>query len=273
MTIDELNIYSTGLSTLFGVPEINMGEAGSKVTIQVPGLSAIELIVPDSCKENTKLFAHHIWKASILMSRILVGEHLSLEYCNQLQSMSVLELGAASGLPSIVCLAKGAEQVTSSDYPDPNIIDALKRNIAKNVERSLTRSTVVGHCWNNPETLCCIQRSSPSPDGRFDLVLLADTFWMPEQHDNLLTDLQRLVDPMGRVLAVAGLHTGRAVMEAFFSKAECYGFLVERLAIVKIPIGSGSGHDLDWQLIADECIPDDVEERKRFLFVYEMWFE
>lgn len=42
---------------------------------------------------------------------------------------NVLELGAGSGLPSLVCAARGAQKVVVTDYPDADLIENLRYNI------------------------------------------------------------------------------------------------------------------------------------------------
>lgn len=46
------------------------------------------------------------------------------------KNKTVLELGAGAGLPSLVCALKGAAQVVVTDYPDADLIENLRYNIA-----------------------------------------------------------------------------------------------------------------------------------------------
>ena len=41
----------------------------------------------------------------------------------------MLELGAGSGLPGLVCALLGAEVIVITDYPDSDLIDNLQHNI------------------------------------------------------------------------------------------------------------------------------------------------
>ena len=53
------------------------------------------------------------------------------EHAKQLvQGKSVLELGAGAGLPSLVCSVTGATQVVVTDYPDADLVENLRYNIA-----------------------------------------------------------------------------------------------------------------------------------------------
>lgn len=42
----------------------------------------------------------------------------------------MLELGAGGGLPSLVCAMTGASKVVVTDYPDADLIENLRYNIA-----------------------------------------------------------------------------------------------------------------------------------------------
>lgn len=42
--------------------------------------------------------------------------------------MSVCELGAGTGLPSLVCARLGARKVVVTDYPDEGILNTLREN-------------------------------------------------------------------------------------------------------------------------------------------------
>jgi nicotinamide N-methyltransferase len=46
------------------------------------------------------------------------------------EGKTVLELGAGGGLPSLVCALNGAAQVVVTDYPDADLIENLRYNIA-----------------------------------------------------------------------------------------------------------------------------------------------
>ncbi|KAL2919299.1 hypothetical protein HK105_200942 [Polyrhizophydium stewartii] len=284
--VDGIGVFETGFSILFNVPEINLGEPGWVVPVRVPGLArTVSLQVPDIDARNTSLFAHHVWKASILLARLLAAAQPAADVAGR----TVVELGAGTGLPSIAAGMLGARAVVASDFPDAAILDALRRNLDVNLRPAGTRGGdggdqggqggqggddddiaarchVVGHVWgDDPAPL--LHHAGP---GGFDVVLLADTFWMAHQHDNLLADVTALLAPQGVVLAVAGLHTGRRTMEAFFDKAAReHALVVERLAIVEVPVGSGSGDELVWNTVPDDAeIPDTIEERMRYLFAY-----
>lgn len=47
-----------------------------------------------------------------------------------MESRTVLELGAGSGLPGLICAHLGAKLTVITDYPDADLIENLRYNIA-----------------------------------------------------------------------------------------------------------------------------------------------
>ena len=245
-------VFETGLSVLFGEPEINCGEAGSQVNVCFNQLKKIQLEIVDVNPTEVFLFAHHVWKASALLSKLLIEQKFDLNVKEKL----VLELGAGTGLVSIVAGLLGA-QVISSDYPSPSIIQTLEKNLKTNLKPGFQ---VVGHAWGG-EQLRALSL-------QYDYIFMADTLWIKDQHENLLSDLWDLIKPRGQVVGCAGLHTGHSVVQGFFDLAKQKGFLVEQLDIVLVPIGSGLCENMEWESCSK--LDDGVEQRKRYQIVYRL---
>jgi nicotinamide N-methyltransferase len=251
MDNDPMDTFGSGMSILFNEPEINVGDFGESLVLNFPNQKPIELTIPDCDVSNTKLFAHHIWKASILLSKMLL--ELNVE------DKTLLELGAAAGIPSILACRKGAI-VTASDYPDSDLLLKLKNNLARNCTRE---AIVKGHCWGDSSD------GFIESSGQFDVILMADTLWMRDQHANLLSDLKLLLKPNGIILGVCGLHSGKACVDAFFKDA------IETLKLdyfipTRIPIGHGFGIDDEWEEIGIEQVIDKIPDRNRFLFKFQL---
>lgn len=255
----QVEYFSEGISILFQEPEINFGDHGEKAIVNFPNHSPmIELEIADIDAKNFSLFAHYIWKSSILMSKLLLAAP------SIVAGKRVLELGAGVGIPSIVALRLGA-MVISSDYPDENLISRLKFNLQQN---HCGDYQVIGHEWGEEETISLLLNQ-----GQFDVILMADTLWMSHQHHNLLKDLQKLLKPKGIIFGVAGLHSGKTTFESFFTKSASYGFSWTWEAR-RIPIGAGFCEEKEWDLVKDEGeITDDPRERLRFLYTFKMWFK
>jgi nicotinamide N-methyltransferase len=242
---DELEHFQTGISSLFNEPEINIGDLGEVYTITFPNLKEIKVAIAQTSPENFSLFAHHIWKASIFLSKII------LEDPTLVIGKRVLELGAGCGVPSIVCCNLGAN-VTTTDYPDSELIAKLAKNMSDNCTKQFR---VEGHIWGEKFDA-----------DFFDVILMADTLWMKEQHPNLYKDLQNLLAPKGKVYGVAGLHSGRENFDAFFQFADEFGFKIVEVQPYLIPIGNGFCEDLEWTKA--ESVDNSKTERSRFLFKF-----
>lgn len=145
----------------------------------------------------------------------------------------VLELGAASGLPSLISTLKGASWVALTDYPDSELI----LNMTRNVETNLTptqqhRVTVQGFQWGQPV-------SNLISTGLYDLILLADLIFNHTEHYNLLKSCKECLDSNGSVLVIFTHHVVKWAERdlKFFERATepQFGFRVENLGIEKWP--------------------------------------
>ncbi|KAJ3276355.1 hypothetical protein HDV01_004978 [Terramyces sp. JEL0728] len=246
-TEDDLDVFQSGISTLFSEPEVNYGDIGDTVTVELPNEAKISLMLPDVEPSNVKLFAHHLWKGSILLSKILQPRNIQGR---------VLELGAGCGLPSIVLARKGAT-VVSSDYPDPDIIAKLKQNMEKNK----VEVKVIGHIWGVRDD---------ELQGKFDYIIMSDTLWMTHQHDSLLQDLNEYLSPNGTIIGVAGYHSGIYAVEKFFKLAK-ERFEQTYFQNHTIPIGHGLCENMEWGLAPEgTVVPNDIKERAGYIFHFEL---
>ncbi|KAL2259770.1 hypothetical protein VTK26DRAFT_6443 [Humicola hyalothermophila] len=67
--------------------------------------------------------AHHLWNGSRVMAAHFESDP------SLVRDRTVLELGAGAGLPSIVAAMLGARRVVVTDYPDPDLIETMWRNV------------------------------------------------------------------------------------------------------------------------------------------------
>ncbi|PWN20801.1 hypothetical protein BCV69DRAFT_249125 [Microstroma glucosiphilum] len=133
------------------------------------------------------LWGHHIWNASLDLSRYLQSHAASL-----LHGKSVLELGAAAGIPSIVAAREGAAVVVASDYPEQPLIDVLKRNLDENTAGSVSSGCVVaaqGYLWG--ASVEPLQVHLPAGQDGYDLLLLSDLIFNHQAHDALLDTMNQ----------------------------------------------------------------------------------
>lgn len=148
--------------------------------------------------------------------------------------------------------------IIASDYPSPNIINSLERNIKANLPVNSNNWKVIGHEWGG----------MPLRDYEmlYDYIFMADTLWIQAQHENLISDLKCLLKPSGKIYGCAGLHTGLKVLLSFFEMAKSNGLDVLVMDYYTVPVGSGPCENVEWVQV-DE-ISDRVEDRKWFMVFY-----
>lgn len=212
--------------------------------------------------DSRKLFSHFLWNSGLQIADYIEDDEVR-EW--NVEGMKVLELGAGTGLSGIIAARAGAEEVVITDYPAPEVLANIKRNVEKNVksDQSSARAAtgrpqcwVQGHEWGNLEDEFCAEHK-----GTFDIIIVADCLWMPWQHENLMKSINHFMKPEGKAWVVAGFHTGRAKMANFFVE----GTLVKHnLEVDSITERDPDG--IERQFVFDRGI-EDVTVRKRWLVV------
>lgn len=139
------------------------------------------------------LWGHHLWNASLDISRYLQRHAAGL-----LHGKSVLELGAAAGVPSIVCAREGAECVVATDYPDQPLIDVLTKNIDANVNPQGGRKVLAeGYLWGADPAHLKAHLSEAKQQEGFDLLLLSDLIFNHQAHPALLQSMDACLSRTG----------------------------------------------------------------------------
>jgi nicotinamide N-methyltransferase len=117
--------------------------------------------------------------------------------------------------------------------------------------------TVEGHRWGDFAT-----SFAAAHQGHYTRVLAADTLWLICEQDSLARSMTYFLskDPSARILVIAGFHTGRAKMAAFFEKAVPENGL-EMENIFEI---DATGRQRIWHPQAPE---EAIGERKKWLVV------
>lgn len=212
--------------------------------------------------DNRKLFSHFLWNSGLQIAEFIEDDDVK-DW--NVEGMKVLELGAGTGLSGIIAARSGADEVVITDYPAPEVVANIKKNVDKNVEQAGSRAAtgrsqcwVQGHEWGN---LAEDDEFVQEHKGTFDIIIVADCLWMPWQHENLMKSINHFMKPNGKAWVVAGFHTGRAKMANFFVE--------ETLAKHNLRVGSITERDPDGierQWVFDRGI-EDVTVRKRWLVV------
>ncbi|WFD28974.1 nicotinamide N-methyltransferase [Malassezia nana] len=232
----DLDVFEDALFTLFAHHQPARGDPGGAGRYENAALPAwcadaagqrvVPYAIPEASSANTRLFAHHQWDAGVLLAD-LVATRTPID----VQGRAVVELGAGTGLPSLVAAACGAALCTVTDYPDIHILAALEHNAAMLRARAphALPLHVKGLAWGDETQaaqVCALH------GGRYDVVLAADVLWVSSQHEHLLDSISALLTrhANARCLVAAGYHTGRPATERFFLAARARGLVPDPLS-------------------------------------------
>lgn len=174
------------------------------------------------------LWGHLLWNAGKYTANYL-DQHAD----ELVRNKTVLELGAAAALPSLICGLNGAKSVISTDYPDPDLI----ANIQYNVDHceGIENVKVKGYIWgNNKLTIYDKEVTDITEDDKFDLIILLDLVFNHTEHIKLLNDCKQLIKSDGKVFVVFSPHRPHLLKEdlKFFETAKEFGFKVEQNELV-----------------------------------------
>ncbi|KAJ9105558.1 hypothetical protein QFC19_003540 [Naganishia cerealis] len=212
------------------------------------------------------LWGHVLWNAGVSLSDYF----LTLATQRQPQEpgiagATVLELGAGGGLPSLVCGVLGAAKVVVTDYPDEDLLDNLRWNVAENGRRLAPladarrmwdeRMVVKGHLWGKKtdELLDLVDGTPPSPPlltddvspppqpipleraderRKYDILILSDLIFNHSQHHSLLHSCEALITRRtGRAYVFHSHHLPQWYLRdlQFFRLAEQRGWRIRRV--------------------------------------------
>lgn len=134
--------------------------------VRVPGVEAASSAEPS-------LFVDALWPGALFLADYL-GRHPSA-----VRGLTVLELGAGAGLPSLVSCKLGASRVVVTDYPAAGVVENLRELLADNgIAESLCEA--LPHVWGqDPGPLLSLLPPSAQHggEGGFDVLLLAELLW------------------------------------------------------------------------------------------------
>lgn len=211
---DLYDYFESSLESLFGQHQAASGKPGERRCLALgDGALAVEYRIP--CNElasNNRLYAHYQWDAGLELAKMLYRQQ------DAFHAKSVLELGAGTGLPSLVCAMQGASEVLITDYPDKGIITTIKENVALCKVENI--ASVKGLDWSEQTAVEGVLQLSPHASG-FELILCADVLWLSSSHAALLQTIKTLLtkSSSARVLVLSGFHTGRRALTSFFRRA------------------------------------------------------
>jgi EEF1A N-terminal glycine/lysine methyltransferase len=165
---------------------------------------------------------------------------ISAEYLEQnaprlVANKNVLEIGAAAGVPSIIAAIKGARTVVMTDYPDPDLVDNMRRNAvaAASMIPEGSQLHVAGYKWgaDTDEIMSFLPEDSATIKA-FDTLIMADVVYSHREHPNLIKTMQETLKRSRDAVALVIFTPYQPWLlhktEKFFPLAEENGFVVKK---------------------------------------------
>lgn len=210
------------MDLLFGAADCQ--NEPTKLFVEVGPNIKVQLNVPedDFNGDKSTLFATFLWSGSSVLSRKL------LDVPDLVAGASVLEFGAAAGLPSIAAAKLGASLVCASDYPSPTVLMTLQKNLTENSADAVAK--VVPHKWGEDVDALL----AANGHNKYDLVLAAECLWKHDAHESLVASIKGCIKPGGVLLLTYSHHIPdlEAEDDRFIALAEEQGFkLMEKTAL------------------------------------------
>lgn len=173
-----------------------------------------------------------------------------------MRDKTVLEIGAAAGVPSIVSAVLGARCTVMTDYPDPDLVGNMRYNAELSGQTALH---VEGYKWGS--AVEPLQNHLPPGDSTFDTLIMADIVYSHREHGSLVKTMQMTLKRKPESVALVIFTPYQPWLlpqtERFFPLAEENGFVVTKV----------------FEKVMDEALfeNDPGDERlKRTVFGYEL---
>jgi len=180
---------------------------------------------------HNPLWGHHLWNAGRLISTYLEKTP------SLITGKTVLELGAGAGLPSVVCGLLGAKKVVSSDYPDVELVENLRRNVEGSAlldeaEGGEKKPVAEGYLWG-ADPLPLRSHLPEGETGGFDILILADLLFNHSEHEKLVKSIEQTLKKEKDAKALVFFTPYRPWLfqkdMAFFEVVKERGFLVAKV--------------------------------------------
>ena len=241
--------------------------SGAIITLHLVGASPTE--------------AHHLWNGAKIITEYFEDDP------SRVKNKNVLELGAAAGLPSLVAGIMGARKVVMTDFPDPDLVANMQRNIDEECDKGQwcegqelllgQRIDAMGFVWGgDPEPLLArLNSTHDDRDGgaastssssrqrqqqkqqqqttKFDVLILADLLFRHNEHGSLVKTIKETMARSPASVAFVFFTSYRPWKQdkdmAFFDVARTSGFEVAQVVERKLdrPLFEDDPGDLDVQ--------------------------
>jgi nicotinamide N-methyltransferase len=207
--------------------------------------------------------AHTVWNGSRVVSDYFEADP------SRVRGKTILEIGAAAGLPSLTAGVLGARRVVMSDYPDVDIVQTMQQNIDEcdastpasalvegpdgKPSRVADRVVTRGYVWGaDPQPLLSMLPEADS-GAKFDILILADLMFRHSEHGNILKSVEMTMARKKTSVAYVFFTSYRPWLRAkdlaFFDLARERGFLVEQVVDRRLekPLFENDPGDLEVQ--------------------------
>ncbi|KAM7407210.1 hypothetical protein PAMA_003104 [Pampus argenteus] len=174
-----------------------------------------------SIRESIDTYGALIWPGAIALCQFLENNQQQVN----LMDKSVLEIGAGTGLLSIVASLHGAS-VTATDLPD--ILSNLTFNLLRNT-KGRTRHTpqVAALTWGQD-----LERDFPYPSYHYDYVLAADVVYPHNCLEKLLETMHHFCRPGSRTTL---LWANKVRFQSDLSFTECFKSSFNATLLFELP--------------------------------------
>ncbi|GAX28247.1 hypothetical protein FisN_27Hh103 [Fistulifera solaris] len=187
------------------------------------------------------VWASSRWLANLLAHADTCRDLLQLpptDASHPLHNVSILELGAGAAIPSLVALQCGA-RVLCTDQAIPDRIrcmaEGMERTRRKNQQHcsdQTLQGQVLPYGWGDPVD-SLLEQHQNNEQNHFRVIVAADCCYMPWLHQQLLSSIQKLLDPdQGVALLTFALHGNTdhdSVWNIVPMAEQEYNFHVEKL--------------------------------------------
>lgn len=196
--------------------------------ILIGGMYLIRLSIAadDFNDKKRSLFATMIWNGAKVLAEFLSEDFNVKKF---IRRKSIIEFGAAAGLPSIACYKMGAACVCASDYPSSSVIVNLSDNITRNTNNSTaveaySKIGCISYSWgSNVDELVAFNNGT-----LYDVVIASECLWHHESHGIFLQSVAGVLRDNGTFILSYSHHIPgiESADDAFFAEAVRHGFAV-----------------------------------------------